>query len=72
MENSFTEKNGVSRRGFLSSTVAAAGMSTLAVELTSSTAAAATNIAAADIDKLPRVKQELVAPPFFPKHDQIA
>ncbi len=72
MENSFTEKNGVSRRGFLSSTVAAAGMSTLAVDLTSSTATAATNIASADIKNLPRVKQELVAPPFFPKHDQIA
>jgi len=72
MENSFTEKNGVSRRGFLSSTVAAAGMTTLAVDLTSSTATAATNIASADIKNLPRVKQELVAPPFFPKHDQIA
>jgi len=25
-----------------------------------------------DIDKLPRVKQTLVAPPFFPEHDQVA
>ncbi|NOX40509.1 MAG: multicopper oxidase domain-containing protein, partial [Alphaproteobacteria bacterium] len=25
-----------------------------------------------DIASLPRVKQELVAPPFFPKHDQVA
>ena len=62
---------GVSRRTFLSST-AAAGVGTLAVELTSRSAEAATQIAAADISKLPRVKQELVAPPFAPKHDQVA
>lgn len=72
MEKNFKEQNGLSRRGFLSGTVAAAGISTLAVELASSTAEASTNIAAADVESLPRVKQELVAPPFFPKHDQVA
>lgn len=29
-------------------------------------------VAATDISKLPRVKQELVAPPAVPKHDQVA
>ncbi|MEH6403223.1 MAG: copper-containing nitrite reductase [Sneathiella sp.] len=72
MENNFNEKNGVSRRGFLSGTAAAAGISALAVEMASSTADASTNIAAADVESLPRVTQELVAPPFFPKHDQVA
>jgi len=72
MENNLSEKNGLSRRGFLSGTAAAAGISALAVDLASSTAEASTNVAAADIASLPRVTQELVAPPFFPKHDQVA
>jgi nitrite reductase (NO-forming) len=29
-------------------------------------------VAATDISKLPVVTQELVAPPFVPKHDQVA
>ena len=31
-----------------------------------------TEVKAAEIDKLPRVKQKLVAPPFAPIHDQVA
>lgn len=29
-------------------------------------------LAEVDFDKLPRIKQELVAPPFLPEHDQVA
>jgi len=35
-------------------------------------AATGVAVAATDISKLPRVKQELVAPPAVPKHDQVA
>ncbi len=65
------DQQGVSRRTFLSST-AAAGTGLLAVELAASTAQAAAKLSAKQIAGLPRVKQEMVAPPFLPKHDQVA
>lgn len=65
------EQTGVSRRKFISgSAVVGAGL--MAVELASTGAEAATSNTEKEIASLPRVKQELVAPPFFPKHDQIA
>ncbi|MFN0193477.1 MAG: copper-containing nitrite reductase [Aestuariivirga sp.] len=33
---------------------------------------AAVAVSAEDVSKLPRVKQKLVAPPFFPEHEQVA
>jgi nitrite reductase (NO-forming) len=65
------EQEGLSRRLFLSGT-AAAGIGSLAVEMASFSAEASTQVAAAEVENLPRVKQELVAPPFLPKHDQVA
>ncbi len=65
------EQDGLSRRLFLTGT-AAAGIGSLAVEMASFSAEASTQVAAADVASLPRVKQELVAPPFFPEHDQVA
>lgn len=70
MDNDTQNQTGLSRRLFLSGT-AAAGIGTLAVELASLPAEAA-QIAAADISSLPRVKQELVTPPFLPVHEQVA
>ncbi len=67
-------KPSVSRRTFLSST-AAVGAGLMAVELATNVANAAadgTNISLEQIESLPRVTQELVAPPFLPKHDQVA
>ncbi len=63
----------VSRRNFLSGT-AAAGAGLLVAEAVSlkKAAAATTAMTEDEIASLPRVKQELVAPPFFPKHDQVA
>jgi nitrite reductase (NO-forming) len=63
------EKQGVSRRTFLTSS-AAAGSGLLFAQANIQTAQAA--LSEADISKLPRVKQKMVAPPFFPKHDQVA
>jgi len=60
------EQEGLSRRLFLSGT-AAAGIGSLAVEMASFSAEASTQVAAAEVENLPRVKQELVAPPFLPK-----
>lgn len=68
----------VSRRAFLSSTaVAGAGMIVADAAMNSSTAQAASHAAKkslteAEIAALPRVTQEMVAPPFMPKHDQVA
>jgi nitrite reductase (NO-forming) len=71
MTKEIREREGLSRRLFLSGT-AAAGIGSLAVEMASISAEAATQIAAADVASLPRVKQKLVAPPFLPEHDQVA
>jgi len=60
----------VSRRAFLSST-AIAGAGLIVADMASNAAHAET-LTAEQIAKLPRVKQELVAPPFMPKHDQVA
>jgi nitrite reductase (NO-forming) len=56
------------RRGLL---MAAAGASAILASSGQAAAATTTAAAPADIAKLPRVKQELVAPPFLPKHDQV-
>jgi nitrite reductase (NO-forming) len=64
------EKPGVSRRDFLSST-AAAGAGLVVAEATSSEAQAET-LSPEEVAALPRVTQEMVAPPFLPKHDQVA
>jgi len=60
----------VSRRAFLSST-AIAGAGLIVADMASN-AAHADTLTAEQIAKLPRVTQELVAPPFMPKHDQVA
>ena len=60
----------VSRRAFLSSTAA---ISTgLMVSQVVTSAAHAASLSPAQIAGLPRVTQEMVAPPFLPKHDQLA
>ncbi|MBT5297040.1 MAG: nitrite reductase, copper-containing [Rhodospirillaceae bacterium] len=82
MDKTPEDRQGVSRRAFLSTT-AAVGSGLLVAELATNTANAAQKMKAPtssaslkktneQIAKLPRVKQEMVAPPFFPKHDQIA
>lgn len=68
-------KSGVSRRAFLSSTAAstaAVGAGLMAAETVSASSVHATALSEAEINALPRVKQEMVAPPFLPKHDQVA
>ena len=57
----------VSRRGFLESGGPLAAMSAM-----TQTVVAAVPSAGADISGLPRIKQELVDPPFVPEHKQIA
>ncbi|MFC6669436.1 copper-containing nitrite reductase [Marinobacterium aestuariivivens] len=71
------EQDGLSRRGFISATVAAVGAAAAVTGLASPHAGAAQQsvgraVSPADIASLPRVKQQLVAPPFAPKHDQVA
>jgi nitrite reductase (NO-forming) len=56
----------LSRRSLLTATA----VSVAAVALSSQEAKS--DDAAADISKLPRVKQTLVAPPFLPEHEQVA
>ncbi len=65
------DQQGVSRRAFLSGS-AAVGSALLAVELGASSVQAAAPSSVSQISKLPRVKQKLVAPPFAPKHEQVA
>ena len=69
------ENSGVSRRTFLSSTAvagtAAISAGLLVADAVSSTAEAAP-MTEEQIAALPRVTQEMVAPPFLPKHDQVA
>lgn len=71
MSNSNADYKNVTRRNFMTGT-AAVGAGLLAIEIASTPAEAATSKTEQEIAKLPRVKQEMVAPPFFPKHDQIA
>jgi len=61
----------VSRRNFLSGT-AAVGGGLLLADLATSSAQAAASMTEAQIEKLPRIRQELVRPPFLPKHEQAA
>jgi nitrite reductase (NO-forming) len=64
------------RRNFLKVTGAVSAAALTATPLVQTAAAdetaPATNAAAVDLSKLPRVKQKLVAPPFFPEHEQVA
>ncbi|PHS78454.1 MAG: nitrite reductase, copper-containing [Rhodospirillaceae bacterium] len=64
-------QDGVSRRNFLSTTVAV-GAGLLVAEAVSLDAQAAMPNTESEIAGLPRVKQKMVAPPFLPKHDQVA
>lgn len=57
----------ITRRGFLASGGSVAALSTV-----TGTVAAAAAPAASDVDKLPRVRQRLVDPPFVPEHAQVA
>ncbi len=67
----------LSRRSFIGSTAAmvgaaaAAGMS-IQPAVASPGVASGGKPASVDVSRLQRVKQELVKPPFFPKHDQVA
>lgn len=70
MNSTIGVKPNVSRRTFLSTT-AAAGAGLLAAELVVSNASAEA-LSPEQIANLPRVTQEMVAPPFLPKHDQVA
>jgi nitrite reductase (NO-forming) len=68
-----TNNENPSRRNFLKTTtvgvLSGAGLLSEVGNGANGTQAAA---ATADISKLPRVKQKMVAPPFLPEHDQIA
>ena len=64
------DKPSVSRRAFISNT-AAVGAGLMVAEVATGAVHAA-SLSPAQIAGLPRVTQELVAPPFLPKHDQIA
>lgn len=65
-----SDKPGVSRRSFISGSAAVGVGLVVAQVATNSTSAAASS--AAEIAGLPRVTQEMVMPPFLPKHDQVA
>jgi len=65
------DQDSISRRKFLSGS-AAVGAGIIVAEVASSRAEAAGTMTEKEIAKLPRVKQEMVAPPFLPKHDQVA
>ena len=64
------DKPSVSRRTFLSG-AAAVGSGLMIAQVATSVAQAA-SLSPAEIAGLPRVTQEMVAPPFLPKHDQVA
>ena len=65
------DQQGVSRRNFLSGS-AVVGSGLLAAKLGASSTHAATPTLVSQLADLPRVTQELVAPPFAPKHQQVA
>ncbi len=76
MNKTTGEKPAVSRRTFIAST-AAVGAGIMVADAALSKAKAASHgakkaLSEAEIAALPRVKQEMVAPPFLPKHDQVA
>lgn len=71
MKKMHEDQDRLTRRTFLSGT-ALAGAGVLVAEVASSAAHAATPMTEDEISRLPRVKQEMVAPPFLPKHDQVA
>ena len=60
----------VSRRNFISGS-ATIGTGLLFAHAATSAAQAA-SLSLAEIARLPRVTQQMVAPPFLPEHDQIA
>ena len=64
-------KQDISRRSLLSGS-AAVGSGLVVAQLGTSSAQAATSLTPQQIADLPRIKQELVAPPFVPEHDQVA
>lgn len=70
MTEHIKETPGVSRRALLSGT-AAIGAGIMLADIATSKAQAAP-LTQSEIAALPRVVQEMVAPPFLPKHDQIA
>ena len=70
MQEVIEENSGVSRRAMLSGT-AAIGAGIVLADVITSKAQAAT-LTQDEIAALPRVKQEMVAPPFLPEHEQIA
>ncbi len=70
MNNNTANHPKVSRRSFLSST-AAVGAGLIVADVIAGTAQAAP-LSAKEIAALPRITQEMVAPPFLPKHDQVA
>ncbi len=76
MDASVTKKATVSRRNFISATAAVgAGLMATDAILAQSVNAATTSTETLSEDQiaaLPRVKQEMVAPPFMPVHEQVA
>ncbi len=64
-------KQGVSRRSFLSGS-AALSSGLVVAQTSTSSAQATTSLSPQQIADLPRIKQEMVAPPFVPDHDQVA
>lgn len=70
MSTTSEDKLKVSRRAFISST-AAVGAGVMVASAATNTASAET-MTPEQIAALPRVKQEMVAPPFLPEHDQVA
>jgi len=71
MNKNHSDQEGVSRRNFMTGT-AAVGAGLIMAQTITSDAQAATHKTEKEIASLPRVKQKMVAPPFLPKHDQVA
>ncbi len=71
MNKADRDRQGVSRRSFLTATTAV-GAGLLVAELGVPSVQAATLPRANNIADLPRIRQELVSPPFAPIHDQVA
>ena len=67
-----TPKGDFHRRDFLKISTTSAATAFGAFALAGNTAAKAPSMTEEEIAALPRVKQELVAPPFAPEHEQVA
>ena len=72
-----TNESGVSRRGFIGGSIAAMGAAVAYSGQASAYGAKSANpssksFPAMDVDQLDVVEQEMVTPPFLPKHDQVA